>query len=56
MTKMIRSKTTLMSIRFDPRQSDTAKRVIVSSQNLAPMITKQLNVKMNSCANVLKIN
>jgi hypothetical protein len=56
MMKMIRSKTTLMSIRFDTRQSCSAKRGIVSSQNLAPMVSKQPNVKMNSCTSVLKIN
>ena len=48
MTKMTRLKTTLMSIRFDPRYSDAAKTDILSLQNLALNITKQPNIRMNS--------
>ena len=54
MAKMIRLKITLMSIRFDPRYSDVAKTDILSLQNLAPNITKQINMRMNSFAKVTK--
>ena len=56
MTKMTRLKTTLMSIRFDPRYSDVAKTDILSLKNLALNITKQLNMKMKSFARVSKTN
>ena len=54
MTKMTRLKTTLMSIRFDPRYSDVAKTDILSLQNLALNITKQPNMRMNSFARCQK--
>lgn len=56
MTKMIRSKITLMSIRFDPRYSDVAKTDILSLHNLALNITKQPNMRMSSFARVSKKN
>ena len=56
MTKMTRLKTTLMSIRFDPRYSDVAKTDILSLQNLALNITKQPKKRMNSFARVSKKN
>ena len=54
MTKMIRLKITLMSIRFDPRYSDVAKTDILALPNLALNITKQPNMRMNSFAKVSK--
>jgi hypothetical protein len=53
MTKMTRLKTTLMSIRFDPRDSDFAKTDALLLQNLAN-IPKQPNMRMNSFATVSK--
>ena len=53
-TKMIRLKTTLMSIRFDLRYGEVAKTDILSLQNLALNITKQPNMRMNSFARVSK--
>jgi len=54
MTKMTRLKTTLMSIRFDPRDSDFAKTDALSLRNLALNIPKQPNMRMNSFATVSK--
>jgi len=54
MTKMIRLKITLMSIRFDRRYSDVAKAGNLSLQNLALNITKQSNMRMNSLARTSK--
>ena len=56
MTKMTRLKTTLMSIRFDPRYGDVAKTDILSLQNLALNIVKQPNMRMNNLARVSKKN
>ena len=54
MTKMIRLKITLMSIRFDRRYSDVAKAGNLSLQNLALNITKQPNMRINSFVSVSK--